>query len=132
MSFQELKVAELKQIAEDFAVDVDGLKNKAEVIAALAEEGVTYEAYRKTLSDIEDAKEEVEVLPKPNAKSLKATEGNSLVRMTRDNYRYDVIGKTFTKDHPFVVMSEDDAQKIFDSQEGFRLATPKEVQEFYS
>jgi hypothetical protein len=29
-------------------------------------------------------------------------------------------------------MSEEDAQTIFDSEEGFRLATPKEVQDFYN
>ena len=51
--------------------------------------------------------------------------------MTRDNHRYDIHGYTFTKDHPFVAMVEDDAQKIFDTEEGFRLATPKEVQDFY-
>jgi hypothetical protein len=42
------------------------------------------------------------------------------------------MGKTFTKDHPFVAMSQSDAQKIFDKEEGFRLATPTEVKEFYS
>ena len=51
--------------------------------------------------------------------------------MTRANARYDILKHTFTKDHPFVAMSEDDAQKIFDKEEGFRLATPKEVQDFY-
>jgi len=45
MSFETLKVAELKKIAEDFAVDTEGLKNKADIIAALAEEGVTYSLY---------------------------------------------------------------------------------------
>jgi hypothetical protein len=29
-------------------------------------------------------------------------------------------------------MQETDAQKIFDVEEGFRLATPREAQEFYS
>jgi hypothetical protein len=52
--------------------------------------------------------------------------------MTRENHRYDIFGYTFTKEHPFVAMSEEDAQKIFDTEEGFRLATPKEVQDFYN
>ena len=34
MSFDTLKVAELKKIAEDFAVDTDSLKNKKDIIAA--------------------------------------------------------------------------------------------------
>ena len=62
MSFDTLKVKELKQIAEDFAVDTEGLKNKADVIAALAEEGVTWSVYQNTIKNIEDNKEEVEVL----------------------------------------------------------------------
>ena len=55
-----------------------------------------------------------------------------LVKMTRDNYSYEIRGYTFTKEHPFVAMDKDSAQAIFDKEEGFRLATPKEVQEFYS
>jgi len=29
-------------------------------------------------------------------------------------------------------MTEEEAQEIFDKEEGFRLATPKEVQEYYN
>jgi len=29
-------------------------------------------------------------------------------------------------------MNKEDAQEIFDKEEGFRLATPKEVQEYYN
>ena len=129
MSFDTLKVAELKKIATDFAVDTEGLKNKKDVIAALAEEGVTWSVYQQTVEQIEANTEEIEVLPKFDPKSVDAS--SVLVRMTRDNFRYDILGYTFTKSHPFVAMSEDKAQKIFDSEEGFRLATPKEVQDFY-
>lgn len=130
MSFETLKVSELKQIAEDFAVDTDGLKNKKDIIAALSEEGVTYTVYEKTLKDIEEDTEEIEILPKFDPKAERPSD-TILVRMTRDNFRYDIAGHTFTKEHPFVAMSEDDAQKIFDKEEGFRLATPKEVQDYY-
>jgi len=130
MSFDTLKVAELKVIATDFAVDTEGLKNKKDIIAALAEEGVTWSVYQSTVEAIEKDTEEIEVLPKFDPKAQ--PENTLLVRMTRDNYRYDIHGYTFTKDHPFVAMSEDDAQKIFDTEEGFRLATPKEVQDFYA
>lgn len=133
MSFETLKVAELKKIAEDFAVDIDGLKNKAEIITALAEEGVTYGVYQKTLKSIDDETEveSQEVLPKFDPKKDQPAD-TVLVRMTRANFRYDIMGYTFTKEHPFVAMKEEDAQKIFDVEEGFRLATPREVQEFYS
>ncbi len=133
MSFETLKVAELKKIAEDFAVDTEGLKNKADIIAALAEEGVTYSVYAKTIEAIEDESdvESQEVLPKFDPKKDQPKD-NVLVRMTRENFRYDIIGYTFTKEHPFIAMKEEDAQKIFDVEEGFRLATPREAQEFYS
>lgn len=131
MSFETLKVAELRKIAEDFAVDTEGLKNKADIIAALSEEGVTFAVYAKTLDIKEDEAEmdEIEVLPKPDKTQSK---DNVLVKMERANFRYDIMGFTFTREHPFIAMKEEDAQKIFDVEEGFRLATPREAQEFYS
>ena len=133
MSFETLKVSELKKIAEDFAVDTDGLKNKAEIIAAFAEEGLTWSVYNKTIEKMEEESEDmsVEVLPKFDPKADQP-ENTVLVRMTRANFRYDIAGYTFTKEHPFMAMSQEDAQKIFDKEEGFRLATPKEVQEYYN
>ena len=133
MSFETLKISELKKIAEDFAVETQGLKNKADIIAALAEEGVTWSVYSKTIKQIEEELEnmDTEVLPKFDPKA-EQPEDTVLVRMTRDNFRYDIMGVTFTKEHPFVAMSRDDAQEIFDKEEGFRLATPKEVQEYYN
>lgn len=133
MSFETLKVSELKKVAEDFAVEVDGLKSKTEIIAALSEEGVTWQVYKQTLKNIEEDTEDIseEKLPKfdPNKEQ---SEDNVLVRMTRANFRYDIMGQTFTREHPFVAMKKDLAQAIFDKEDGFRLATPKEVQEFYS
>ena len=130
MSFETLKVSELKKIAEDFGVEIEGLKNKTDIIAALSEEGVTWAVYQKTVKDTEEAEDmSVEVLPKTSSK--KDSENTVLVKMERDNYRYDIQGFTFTKEHPYVAMSEDEAQAIFDKEAGFRLATPKEVQDFY-
>jgi hypothetical protein len=33
--------------------------------------------------------------------------------MTRENFRYDIDGHTFTKDHPFVAMTEEDSSRNF-------------------
>lgn len=130
MSFETLKVAELRKIAEDFAVDTEGLKNKADIIAALSEEGVTYTIYAKTLN-IEEPEAEMKEEKVLSKNDKNQSKDNVLVRMTRANFRYDILGYSFTKEHPFVAMKEEDAQKIFDVEEGFRLATPKEAQEFY-
>ena len=131
MSFDTLKVAELKKIAEDFAVETTSLKNKNDIIAALSEEGVTWAVYEQTIKKIEEEAEETEVAPRFD-KNQKLTEDMILVRMTRPNFRYDIMGQTFTKEHPFVAMSSDKAQAIFDKEEGFRPSTPKEAQDFYS
>lgn len=134
MSFETLKLTELKKVAEDFGVDLEGIKNKKEVIAALAEEGVTWEVYNKTIKKIEDSSEEdedaVEVLPKFDPKAAQP-ENTVLVRMTRANFRYDTMGHTFTREHPFVAMPSEKAEAIFNKEEGFRLATATEVQDFY-
>jgi hypothetical protein len=133
MSFETLKISDLRKIAEDFGVDTEDLKSKNDIIASLAEEGVTWAVYEKTIKDVEAATEDIsqELLPKfdPNKEQ---PENTVLVRMTRANFRYDIMGFTFTKDHPFVAMDKENAQQIFDKEEGFRLANPKEVQEFYS
>ena len=131
MSFDTLKVSELKKIAEDFGVDTEGLKNKNDIIAAFTEEGVTWSVYQKTIKDIEEDSEEIEVLPRFDSKK-ELDEDDVLVRMTRANFRYDIQGHTFTKEHPFVAMDPKTAHEIFDKEEGFRLATPKEVQEYYN
>jgi hypothetical protein len=133
MSFETLKISELRKIAEDFGVETETLKNKNDIVASLADEGVTWAVYQKTIKDVEDAKEDIshEILPKFDPKA-EQPENTVLVRMTRANFRYDIMGFTFTKDHPFVAMDKEKAQEIFDKEEGFRLANPKEVQEFYS
>lgn len=130
MSFDTLKVAELKTIAENFGVDLEAGSNKTNIIAALAEEGVTWAVYQKTIKDVEEAEEEIEILPKYDKNNIEPDQ--VLVKMTRANFRYDIMGYTFTKDHPFVPMKEEDAQEIFDMEDGFRLASPKEVQDFYN
>ena len=133
MSFETLKLSELKKIAEDFAVDIQSLKGKQDIIASLSEEGVTWSVYQQTMKKIEEESEDmaIEVLPKFDPKAEQSVD-NVLVKMERANYRYDIQGFTFTKEHPYVAMHKNKAQSIFDKEEGFRLATPTEVQDFYS
>jgi hypothetical protein len=132
MSFLDLKISELKKVAESFGVEVAGAKSKQEISALLEEEGITYQMYAKFAGA---EKEEIEVpefeKQKREKKAVKK-EDAVLVRMDRDNHSYQALGYTFTREHPFVAMSESDAQKIFDTQSGFRLATPREAQEYYS
>jgi uncharacterized protein YaiL (DUF2058 family) len=128
MSFTDLKISDLRKVADSFGVDVKEAKTKQEIVALFEEEGVTYQMYNQLSSN---EKVEIEVPKKKEAKMPKA-QNSVLVKMERDNHSYQTIGYTFTDTHPFVAMSESDAQRIFDTQEGFRLATPREAQEFYA
>lgn len=131
MSFTELKLPDLKKVAGSFGVDISDIKSKNEIVARLQEEGITWQMYDKFNNA---DKEEIKV---PDIKQKKGAstmnKGNAvLVKMERDNHSYQTTGYTFTSEHPFVSMPELDAQNIFDTQVGFRLATPREAQEFYA
>lgn len=130
-----MKLDELRNVADAFGVDLEGAKSKKAVITVLDEEGVTYDLYQKFFSaDKEDASEYVDNvqvrnqqlnLPNPNDEIM-------LVKMDRQNGLYETGGFTFTREHPYVAMSPWQAQSIFDNEVGFRPATPKEIQEYYS
>lgn len=128
MSFTSMKIKELREVGEYFGVELEGLKTKNEIISVLSEEGISYEMYAKFLGA---EKAEVDIpAPKTNKKPVG---GNAvLVKMDRENPAYEINGYKFTREHPYVAMSEEDAEFIFESQVGFRMATPRELQEYYN
>ena len=136
MSFDVMKIDELKKVAEGFGVDLDGAKNKVEILSVLLEEGVTFDMYNKFVEaereQIEEPERVEEVVKQKPQDLKKQNKDKVLIKMERHNFTYQTYGHSFSKDHPFIAMSEKDAQTIFDNEQGFRMATPKEVQEFYS
>lgn len=130
MSFEEMNISELRDVAREFDVDIESVKTKADIAAAIAADGVTYEMYN-TISLAEKVKLEADT-PTPEPTTAKPGVDSMLVRMDRKNGTYETHGVTFTKDHPYALVSMDTAQDIFDNEIGFRPATPRELQEFYS
>lgn len=134
--FGTLKLDELKNVAAEFGVDVPEGASKPLIVGALADEGVTFDQYVMFRDADKEEPEEVEPIEDfveaPIKRVRKATENDVLVKMDRMNYTFEVRGHKFTKEHPFVVMSADEAQEIFDSVPGFRIATPREASEYYS
>ena len=128
MSFDTMKISELKKVAQSFGIDLPEKVSKQEIILAMQDEGITYAEYAK-FSDTE--KVELEQPKKQGKVSLEKGK-TILVKMDKANPSYTVYGYTFTQQHPFVAMSEDEAQRIFDTEPGFRPATPREAQEFYN
>jgi len=131
MSFTDLKISDLRKVADTFGVDVTEEKSKTGIIALLEEEGITWQMYDKFNSS---EKEEVKVpeIEKKKREAKLKKEDAVLVKMERGNHSYQTMGYTFTQEHPFVAMSQNEAQAIFDKQSGFRIATPREAQEYYS
>lgn len=132
MSFEKLKVSELQGVAETFGFgdEAKGLK-KQELIDLLTAEGVTYGQYQTFVNAGKDEEEEVDGLPDIDLDSL------VLIKMDRPNPSFEIkapSGRTyhFTLRHPFRPVPEDDADFIFDTEQGFRLATPKEAKSFYA
>lgn len=128
MSFDTMKVSDLKKVAEGFGIDMPEKPTKQAIILALEEEGVTYDMYAKF-----NESDKVE-LEKPKQEKKVAIDKSKmvLVKLDKNNPSYTIYGHTFTREHPFVAMTENEAQRIFDTEKGFRLATPKEAQEFYN
>jgi len=130
MSFDTLKVKELREVADSFAVELPEKITKQELIMLLEEEGVTYDSY-KMFSESEKVEVEPGLNPRPKAVDITSPDV-VLVKMNRNNASFQVGDYVFSREHPFIPMSSDHAQRIFDSLEGFVLATPREAQEFYN
>jgi hypothetical protein len=58
-----------------------------------------------------------------------------LIKMERGNPTYEILGERFTRAQPFRVVTEEQAQRIFDAAAleggGFRIATPAEAKSFF-
>jgi len=139
MSFDSLTLIDLKKIAEEFGVDSPVKITKKALIEILNEEGVTYEIYshfdkiEKDTNELEKENEPVQANFYLNQSAAQQVEQNKvLVKMERKNASYMVGRYNFTQEHPYVAMPVWDAQYIFDSETGFRLANPGEVQQYYS
>ena len=137
MSFQTLKKDILLQVAEDFAVDLPEDPTKADIISAFANDGVTWDMYKEAFPEVTELEDDEDKTAKANdesetTKKFKAPEHSILLKMTRGNGTYQVRGYKFTREHPFVLVTEDDANYILENIDGFKIASPREASEYYS
>lgn len=131
--FASMREPELRAVVREYGIEDEDLKTHADLVAALAEEGIQYDDYKQLVEagKAEDEDEVKEVVQTPK-KSATSKSNEVLVKMERQNFHFEIFGHTFTKEHPYVLMSSEDAQEIFDHEEGFRIAQPREAQEYYS
>ena len=134
MSFESLSEntaenkAVLQKVAEEFGVEVRANAKAETIIAALEEEGVTWDMATKHVSDVA-SKDEV---LKEEAAERKANGPQELLKMDRANFSYEIRGIRFTREHPYALVPQEDAEWIVENVDGFRYASPKEAKEYYS
>lgn len=105
---------------------------QAEADRLAAEEAAAFEKAAEEAEDLEPVEDVIDTTVVAPKKKKGSKPNDVLVKMERQNPYYEVAGKTFTSEHPFVVMTPTEAQAIFDFEDGFRIATPREASEYYS
>ncbi|UMO76244.1 hypothetical protein SEA_TOMAS_55 [Streptomyces phage Tomas] len=132
MSYNKMKVEELRELADAYAVDVNPTDNKNVVITKLVESGVTYEYHQDQVRKANEPG--VEKIEKASFDEPAEADEESkvLIKMTRANGTFEVRGAKFTRDNPYALVPERNADFILDTYEGFKIASPKEVKEYYS
>ena len=160
MSFQSLKVDELKKVAASFAVepkvaDKEHGPTKKELLAALAENGVSWQDYQALREEVEPEEEEVaveeEVVVDPDTalaedvvdaddvveeeaeEAEEAAEDTDeiLVKYVRKNPTWEQAGYRFTQEHPFKSLSTELAERLIKSGTVVQ-ALPSEVKDYYN
>lgn len=132
---------------------------KDEIIEALKADGVTWELYKEAYPSVmdqpdvapedaikagplaeeteeddqsDDDEEPVEEDSTEASKKFSDKPKQVLVKMTRANGSYEIRGYTFTRQHPFLPVSEEDAIYLTENIKGFKIANPRELEEYYS
>lgn len=130
MSFESKSLAELKVIAEEWAVDAPQAATKAALLKAIEDEGVTEDAV-EALAAAEKV-DPADLLPKAlKKKKVKKGVATLLVKMTRQNTYFEFGDYVWQKEKPFVLMEENDFEDLLNVYDGFAVATPNEVRSFY-
>lgn len=154
--FVDLDIKTLRRTAvEDFAVPVDSDANKDTVLAALTEAGIGWDMYCKLMGWNEPVTDPIPVLTdegdeavEPVAPKTHLIGGEEviihtaeapvpqvkekyLLKMERKNPQFNIRGHKFTKEHPYALVDRADLDHILDNEKGFRMATPRELEEFY-
>lgn len=139
MSFEQLSKKELLRTAEeDFAVEVDRSWPKAQIIKQLEEYAITWPMYLEANPEAAltfGQEIPANIVTEPViavAPPVLEEEPKVLIKMTRANPLYEIGRYRWTQKHPYVLVAEKDAERILIHEEGFRQATPGELQEYYS
>lgn len=154
-AFTELDVKELRRSAvEDFAVEIEKDAKAKDIITAFGELGIGWDDYVAqhpehkpvvpeptvvVAADVTAAPivvEEVTPMVAPQVRTktpeVVSTEDTYLVKMNRDNPYFEFGRYKFTQKNPYNIMDAESTTRILKEEEGFAIAGPDELAEFYS
>jgi len=138
MTFKPLK-QRLRDDLVDLAIDAEIFitdETKDEIIAKLAEVGITNASLRKIEEKQEQekkAKEKVAVVvdkDEPDA-APEIPEGKAAVYMSRNNLSFLFRGARFSRTERIQLLDVDDADELIATYPGFQKLTRKEVLQYY-
>lgn len=121
MDMTDITTEQARWLAKEFGVKTKA-KSRDGILEALIEEGITLEMMQDTLSRRREDGDE----PKFTKKDPVV-----LIRMKRMNPTFEFRKYKFTQDHPFALMTEDDAVAIMTLEKGFSRATVQEAEQYY-
>lgn len=140
MAFNDLENEELLAVAGFFAVELpENLpKTKAaqhKVLVEVLTEGddaVSWDDYENVyLPQKPKTAEELEAEAAAREEARESATRETLVKMQgRSSFTFG--GIRITRDHPFALVSEDEAEYLVNKYEGFSYASPKEAAEYYN
>lgn len=134
-----LDKTQLLKVAAEFGSDqCTSEMTKPQIVKELETDGVTYDMWLDLIKQDPDEDDPVEMallddapLDKEYGEENDEDERTSLVRMTRKNFSYQIRGYQFSQTNPYALVTEDDADFLVETG-GFRMASPKELKEFYA
>ena len=118
-----IKIDDARWLVKEFGLDLKSTKTD-ELMEGMIEEGVTLEM-------MEDALKRRGEKPVAEEPSFTKKDPVVLVKMQRMNPTFTFRGYKFTKQHPFVLMNESDADAIMIYETGFSRATVQEAEQYY-
>lgn len=156
MSLSDLTVGELKQVADEFVLNVD-VENESVLRSAVEslnpdEVALSFPQWADRIAEEPEEEEESALVTSdatPKAKARKTTakkavakkaaasktvvpDDRTLLKMTRNNPVYEVRGYRFTRQMPFVFVKTEDVDFLIEVEGGFTVAKPSEVESFFN
>lgn len=115
MSFKLKNKEELIGIGAAFNVVLEPDQTKNEMLEELEKQEVTWDMWKEKQEQEQEERSEM-----------------VLLKMERANRTYETHGARFTHDHPYVLVTRQQADQILGTEDGFRMASPQEAERFYS